>query len=326
MAAALARGGAALTRPDPREALAALALSRRPGVGAATFKRLIARYRSPSAALAALELPAGGAAGARADAGGAAGARADAGRAAGTRPKAALDDGVARARAFVEAGGYATYLGASGYPAALGELGEPPPLLFVRGRPEALGGPLVAVVGAREADAGALAEAHALGRLCARAGVGVVSGGAAGVDAAAHAGALDEGGVTVAVLGCGVDVVYPPGHDDLFERITKGGALASELAPGTAPRPSFFPTRNRLVAGLARAAVVVRGGAKSGALYTARWARRLGRPLFVLRARPGDPLGEANRRLAAEGAIELEGPEGLARLGALFGGLPTPPG
>ncbi|MCU0683830.1 MAG: DNA-processing protein DprA [Polyangiaceae bacterium] len=280
--------------------LAALALSRRPGVGAASFKGLLAEHGSPRRALEAYD------------------ARA---RMPSPRPKAALVEGLARARAYLEAGGFLTYLGAPGYPSALAELGEPPPLLFVRGRPEALAGPLIALVGARAADDDALAETHALAALCAQAGVGVVSGGALGVDAAAHEGALAAGGVTAALLGCGVDVVYPPAHGELFARIVERGALASELAPGTEPRATFFPTRNRLVAGVARAAVVVRGGAKSGALITARWARRLGRPLFVLRARPDDPLGEANRALAAAGAIELAEPAAIAPwLAAIAGG------
>ncbi|HEU4410874.1 MAG TPA: DNA-processing protein DprA [Polyangiaceae bacterium] len=323
----------ALEHPDPAEVLAAFELSRRPGVGAASFKRLLALHLTPRRALAALDAAAGGgetagagAAGEAAGAGAAGGASETAGAGAandarvaggvskpkGARPKATLGEGLARTRAFLDAGGYVTYPGAPGYPATLCDLGEPPPLLFVRGRPEVLAGPLVAIVGSREADGGALAEARALARACAAAGVGVVSGGAAGIDAAAHEGALEADGLTVALLGCGVDIVYPPGHDALFARILGCGALASELLPGTEPRASFFPTRNRLVAGLARATIVVRGGAKSGALYTAHWARRLGRPLFVLRTRPGDPLGEANRRLAAEGATELEGPDALA--------------
>ncbi|HEU4536709.1 MAG TPA: DNA-processing protein DprA, partial [Polyangiaceae bacterium] len=140
-------------------------------------------------------------------------------------------------------------------------------------------------------------------------------------DAAAHEGALDAGGVTAALLGSGVDVVYPRAHAGLFARVIERGALASELLPGTAARATFFPTRNRLVAGVARAAVVVRGGAQSGALITARWARALGRPVFVLRAPPDDPLGEANRALAAAEAIELAGPEAIAPwLAAIAGG------
>jgi DNA processing protein len=297
------------TRLDPDEVLAALELSRRPGVGAASFKRLLVAHRLPSLALAALDAQAGR--GLPSPAPAALDARAGRGAATGDRPKAALRDGLARARAFLEAGRSITYAGAPGYPATLFELGEPPPVLFALGRPEALAVPLVAVVGARDADAGALDEARALARACVAAGAGVVSGGARGIDAAAHEGALEAGGVTVAVLGCGVDIVYPPGHEGLFERIAERGALASELLPGTEPRASFFPTRNRLIAGLARATIVVRGGAKSGALYTARWAGRLGRPLAVLHTRPGDPLGEANRKLAAAGATELERPEML---------------
>jgi DNA processing protein len=161
----------------------------------------------------------------------------------------------------------------------------------------------VAVVGARATDEYGRDMARRLARGLARAGVSVLSGGALGVDAAAHEGALEAGGHTVAVLGCGVDVTYPASHRDLFARIlARGGALLSEQPDGHEAAPWDFPRRNRLVAALSDAVVVVRAGARSGALITAEQARALGVPLLAV---PGD----ADQPLAA-------GPIGLLRSGA----------
>jgi DNA processing protein len=193
--------------------------------------------------------------------------------------------------------------GEPGYPEALLRLRPAPDALRLRGN---LGSPSacrVAVVGARHTDEyGAdLAEAIALG--LARAGVSVVSGGAEGVDAAAHRGALEAGGHTVAVMGCGLDFVYPAGHRDLFARIVaRGGALLSEYEDAVPPAEYTFPQRNRIVAALCRAVVVVRAGERSGALITAKWARRLGVPLLAV---PGDvrsPLSAGTLALLRQGA------------------------
>jgi DNA processing protein len=160
------------------------------------------------------------------------------------------------------------------YPPRLRErLVDPPPVLAVRGDPAALHGPVVSVVGARAATRYGRDVARALGRDLAAAGVVVVSGLARGVDAAAHEGALEAGGRSAALLGSGVDRIYPPEHRGLAERlVAAGGAVASELPAGTAPRAPHFPLRNRLLAGLAEAVVVVEARPRSGSLVTARHA------------------------------------------------------
>jgi DNA processing protein len=182
--------------------------------------------------------------------------------------------------------------GGPGYPPLLASIHDPPPVLWVRGDPGALLGPAVAVVGARAASHAALAVAAELGFGLARAGVAVVSGLARGVDAAAHRGALDAGGRTVAVLGCGADRVYPPEHRELAGAVAASGAVVSECPPGAPPRREHFPRRNRVISGLALATVVVEASEKSGSLITARCALDQGREVMAV---PGSPLGGRNR-------------------------------
>src|SRR5512142_1433925 len=142
------------------------------------------------------------------------------------------------------------------------------------------------IVGSRRTDPYGIEVATAIARDLALAGVCVVSGGAEGIDAAAHRAALDAGGRTIAVLGTGVDVVYPAGHRALFDRIlASGGALVSEYGDGTPGATWTFPRRNRIVSGMSEAVVVVRAGARSGALITADWARQQGVPVLAV---PGD--------------------------------------
>ena len=170
----------------------------------------------------------------------------------------------------------------AGFPAALRDVRPAVKTLWFRGdlpRPDE---PAVAIVGARAARLPACGLAAELAAVAARAGFAVVSGGALGIDAAAHAGALDAGGRTFAVLGCGVDVVYPDRHAALFQRIVRGGGLLSDFPPGTEAHRRHFPSRNRLVAGLARAVLVVEAWQRSGALITARLARQLDRPLYAV--------------------------------------------
>ncbi|GEJ56210.1 DNA-processing protein DprA [Anaeromyxobacter diazotrophicus] len=173
-----------------------------------------------------------------------------------------------------------------GFPPRLAAIPEPPERLRVRG---SLGPPTerrVALVGMRHPDPYGLELAREIARDLARAGVCVVSGGAEGIDGAAHEAALDAGGRTLAVLGTGLDVAYPAGHRPLFERIVaSGGALVSEYEDGQRGDRWTFPKRNRLVSGLSEAVLVVRAGERSGALITAAWARRQGVPVFAV---PGD--------------------------------------
>ena len=178
------------------------------------------------------------------------------------------------------------------YPIALTTIPDPPPVLWVRGNVAALGGPAVAIVGARAASTHGLSVAERIAGDLAACGLTVVSGLARGVDSAAHRGVVAAGGVTVGVLGCGVDVMYPPEHAALARDMTKDGAVISELVPGTAPLPWLVPRRNRIISGLSRAVVVIEAGEKSGSLITARCALEQGRDVLAV---PGNVLSGRNR-------------------------------
>lgn len=184
------------------------------------------------------------------------------------------------------------------WPACLDELPDPPPRLRVAGHLPFLDR-AVAVVGTRRASADALDLARRMGRDLARAGFVVVSGGAEGIDAAAHEGCLEGGGLGIAVLASGLARPYPRGHAGLFDRIASAGAVISEAADGDDPRAHTFLARNRLIAALARVVVVAQAPARSGALSTAAHALELGRPLFAAPWSPFDPRGEGNLALLA---------------------------
>lgn len=208
----------------------------------------------------------------------------------------------ARAAARLEACGARIVVPADDeYPPILRTIAGPPPALYVRGAPLSALVPAVAIVGSRACTAGAARFARILGEVFAASGLTVVSGLARGVDAAAHSGALDTGR-TVAVLGTGVDRVYPAEHRRLAERIVSGGALVSEFPPGAGPRTWHFPARNRIVAGLCLATVVVEAGEGSGALITAGFALDEGREVFACTVAPCSPAGAGVRELLREGA------------------------
>jgi DNA processing protein len=199
-----------------------------------------------------------------------------------------------------------------GFPAALRALARPVGTLWYRGRLPDETQPSVSIVGSRAATLKACDLAAEMAGVLARKGYTVVSGGALGIDAAAHRGALAAGGVTFAVLGCGVDVVYPDRHDALFAEIAATGGLLSEYPPGTQPRPGQFPIRNRIVAALAEAVLVVEARSRSGALITARLGRETGRRIFAV---PGSAGTDA--LVASGAATEVDGPAAL--LSALAG-------
>jgi DNA processing protein len=191
-----------------------------------------------------------------------------------------------------------------GFPPALRAIFDPPPGLFLRGdaAPDVLDRPAVAVVGARACSAYGTHVARTFGRELGAAGLLVVSGMARGVDGEAHRGALEAGGATVAVLGCGVDRDYPAAHAELARRICRDGLVVSEYPPGVEPAPWRFPARNRIVAGLAQATVVIEARERSGALITADLALEEGREVFAV-------PGEITSALSA-------GTNALLRLGA----------
>jgi DNA processing protein len=168
------------------------------------------------------------------------------------------------------------------YPAYLRKIPDPPIALWTIGRPEALAGPAVAVVGSRRATPTGLAVSRRLSGELAAAGVTVVSGLARGIDGAAHRGALDAGGRTVGVLGNGPDVVYPREHRDLMAAVRSAGMVLSEFPPGARPDARHFPLRNRIISGLSLAVVVVEASEKSGSLITARAALEQGREVLAV--------------------------------------------
>jgi DNA processing protein len=199
------------------------------------------------------------------------------------------------------------------YPPALAAIVDPPPVLWLRGSRQTFDRPAVAIVGSRDGSSYALQVAMRLASDLAACGVVVVSGLARGVDSVAHRGALSMNGVTVAVLGCGADRVYPHEHGDLAEQISVDGALVSELVPGTPPHPRFFPMRNRIISGLSRAVVVVEAGEKSGSLITARCALDQGRDVLAV---PGNVLSGRNRgghALLKDGAAMVESVDDVLR-------------
>lgn len=177
------------------------------------------------------------------------------------------------------------------YPTALAAIHDPPPTLWIRGQAGALRMPAVAIVGSRAASPYALEVARRLGADLARRRVTVVSGMARGVDSAAHLGALDGGGSTIAVFGCGADVIYPSEHATLAEHICERGTIVSEFPPGTLPLPYHFPRRNRIISGLSLAVVVVEAAEGSGSLITADFALEQGRAVLAV---PGNVLGGRN--------------------------------
>ena len=231
-------------------------------------------------------------------------------QAAGLSPK--LAERVVQIRASLDLEKYMSKLGAQGihiltwddelYPRRLKEIDQPPPVLYMRGALKAEDFWSVAVVGTRRVSAYGRQVADELAMFLANNGVTVISGLARGVDAIAHQAALKAGGRTIAVLGCGVDRIYPPENSQLAEKLIASGAIISDYAPGTPPDASNFPPRNRIISGLSMATVVVEAGQTSGALITAQFAADQGREVFAV---PGNILAQQSKgtnRLIADGA------------------------
>jgi DNA processing protein len=269
-----------------------LRLARTENVGPVTFDQLIQRFGQAADALAALP-----------------GLAARGGR---TSLKLATDAQVDRELADGLALG-ATLIASceAAFPQALAALDPPPPVIWVRGRTELLNQPCVAIVGARVASAAAQRFARGLAAELGQAGQVIVSGLARGIDAAAHEGALRTG--TVAVLGGGVDDIYPPEHRSLYARIAEAGCVVSESEPGRTAVARDFPRRNRIISGLSRAVVVVEAELRSGSLITARLAAEQGREVLAVPGSPLDPRAKGANELIRQGAALCEGAEDVLR-------------
>lgn len=197
-------------------------------------------------------------------------------------------------------------LGDADYPALLAESPGPPPVLFISGNSDLLWFPQIAIVGSRNPTSGGIDTAADFAASFARSGLVVTSGLADGIDAAAHAAALDAGQPTIAVVGTGPDRVYPARNRVLATRIREHGCIVSEFAPGTAARPDHFPRRNRIIAGLALGTLVVEAAQRSGALITARNASEAGREVFAIPGSIHNPLARGCHRLIRDGAALVE--------------------
>jgi DNA processing protein len=217
--------------------------------------------------------------------------------------------------------------GSPDYPGLLGQIDDPPGLLFVRGGFQPCDALAIAIVGSRHATAYGRKVAWQLAGGLARAGYTIVSGLARGIDAAAHRGALDAGGRTIAVLGSGVLAVYPPEHDDLAAEIAGRGAVISEVPPLAEPSRGAFPQRNRIVSGLSLGTIVVQGAATSGAMITARLAGEQGREVFAVPGPIDCRMSRGCHRLIRDGARLVESVDDvLEELGPLFSRATTPDG
>ncbi|MFF7707249.1 DNA-processing protein DprA [Pseudomonas sp. NPDC007930] len=295
----------------PAELEARLRLHLLPKVGPMHFHKLIAAFASASAALAA---PASAWAALGLD-----------GASAAARREPAIRDGASAAMRWLERPGQHLLMWDSAhYPAPLAHIPDPAPLLFVQGNPEVLQHPQLAIVGSRRASAAGLDNAKAFAQAFAQAGFAVTSGLALGIDGAAHKGALQAQGVTIAVLGTGLENIYPQRHRGLAQSIAEqGGAVVSEYPLGTAPARDNFPRRNRLISGLALGVLVVEANLASGSLITARLAAEQGREVYALPGSIHYPGAKGCHQLIRDGAQLVECPEHVLESLHCWQGLPA---
>lgn len=268
------------------ERLNRLRLARSENVGPVTFRQLLKRYASAAEALEALpELARRG------------------GRRAPIRihPREAAERELAAIEAF---GARLIALGESDYPTALAAIDDPAPLITVKGHPHLLTRPCAAIIGGRNASLNGRRLAQTIAKEAGAAGFVIVSGLARGIDAAAHRGALESG--TVAVMAGGIDALYPPEHQALYEEIGEAGALVAELPFGTQPQARHFPRRNRLISGLSLGVLVVEAALRSGSLITARLALEQGREVLAVPGSPLDPRARGCNALLRQGAVLVE--------------------
>jgi DNA processing protein len=283
-----------ITGADRHGLIVRLRLARAENVGPRTYLALIRRYGSPEAALEALpELTRRG------------------GR---SRAIKAPDlEGIAaEVDALTKLGIGLIATDDPAYPDLLNQIYDPPPVLTARGNTALLSRPMIGMVGARNASAAGRRFAESMARELGEAGYGVVSGLARGIDTAAHHGSLATG--TIAILAGGIDNIYPPENASLYQSIAEQGLLLSDQPLGLTPRSGHFPRRNRIVAGLALAVVVVEATERSGALITARLAAENGRDVLAVPGSPGDPRAKGPNRLIKDGAALVESAEDVLSL------------
>ncbi len=278
---------------DEAGRLARLRLIRSPRIGPVTYRQLIARFGDAQAALDALPTLAL--------------------RGGGQAPTLADPALARRELAVVERlGARHLFLDDPDYPALLAELENAPPALIVRGDVGLLARPCVAMVGARNASAAACRFARQLAQGLGEAGATVVSGLARGIDTAAHHGSLASG--TVGVIASGIDIAFPPENAELQQRVAQQGLLIAEQPPGTEPLARHFPSRNRIIAGLAQGTVVVEAAPRSGSLITARIAAEAGREVMAVPGSPLDPRAQGCNLLIREGATLVQGVDDILEM------------
>ncbi len=278
---------------DEDEERALIALSLVPGVGPGRIRALLARFGSPAAVMAASRR-------ALSEAPGVGPQTADA--IAGINVKEAVETQISRAR---KVGADLLSVGSRGFPRLLSQIYDPPALLWKRGAITEADDRAIAIVGTRRATDYGRRVAHDFAWELAREGYTIVSGLAYGIDAAAHAGALEAGGRTLAVLGSGVDRIYPSSHVRLAKAITEQGAVLSEYPLGSNPDAPNFPKRNRIISGLSLGTLVVEAYASGGALITARLALEQNREVFAIPGLIHSKAGEGSNRLIRDGHAKL---------------------
>ena len=281
------------------EAFARIRLLRSPNVGPVSFAALLARFGTAAAAVEALPDLAG-----------------RGGRSYQPAPVERIEREI---DAVKKAGARYLFHDQPDYPALLAEIGAAPPVLIYRGDLSLAAKPCVALVGARNASAAAVRLARDFAIELGRVGFTVVSGLARGIDGAAHEGAMPR---TIGVIASGIDIAYPPQHAALQERIADEGLLIAEQPPGTEPRASHFPSRNRIIAGLSAGTLVVEAAVKSGSLITARLAGEAGREVMAIPGSPLEPRSHGCNHLIREGAVLVNAPEDVVELLSSFDGTP----